>query len=226
MSSYTRQILENWLKTIDVKADRVLDIGGSQNSIKGRTKSWDVKDYKILDLEEPHECKQKPDIVCDLNEKIYDWKIIGHNGLPLDEPGCCNDDPTDVLINEIPKYKSKKIFEKELYDISFCLEVSEYLYNPLQVLKNINYFLKKGGILYISFHFIYPVHNPVDQDYLRYTPKGVEKLLQEAGFKIDEMYPRKAMANLYGYYANEKMRPAKDYYKHDWTGCLVKAIKL
>ena len=41
------QQLEDWIKTLDVSGS-VLDIGGSQNPIKGRTKSWDVNEYKIL----------------------------------------------------------------------------------------------------------------------------------------------------------------------------------
>lgn len=48
--SYYRQQLEDWLKELDVKSDTVLDIGGAQNPVKGRTKSWDVKKYYILDL--------------------------------------------------------------------------------------------------------------------------------------------------------------------------------
>jgi len=37
MSSYSRIKLEEYLKTIDVKG-KVVDIGGSQNPIKGRVK--------------------------------------------------------------------------------------------------------------------------------------------------------------------------------------------
>ena len=196
MSSYTRQQLEEHLKTVDVKADRVLDVGGSQLTIKGRTKSWKVRDYKILDLEEPHECKEKPDIVLDIQERD--------------------------LYGSIDYRKWLKYF-----DVIFCMEVSEYWYRPYNALRNISYFMKPNGILYISFHFIYPAHNPVDQDYLRYTPRGVEKLLKETGFKILEMQPRKAMANLYGYYAEEKMRPAKGGYdRHNWIGCLIKCRKI
>ena len=147
MSSFTRIQLEDYLKTIDVKANRVLDVGGSQNSIKGRTKSWDVKEYKILDLETPHECKQKPDIVGDLNKVA-----LGR----------------DYYINLY-----------EYFDTAFCLEVSEYWWNPFIALDNIKWLLKKDGILYLSTHFLYPVHNPVVDDYLRYTPRGITKLLEE-----------------------------------------------
>lgn len=50
MSSW-RTELESWLKTIDVSGS-VLDVGGDQKNVKGRTKSWDVNQYEIYDLEE------------------------------------------------------------------------------------------------------------------------------------------------------------------------------
>ena len=46
MSNVRRQ-LEAWLKTIDVKADCVLDVGGAQLPVKGRTKSWEVKEEDL-----------------------------------------------------------------------------------------------------------------------------------------------------------------------------------
>lgn len=195
MSSFSRELLESWLKTIDVKCDRVLDIGGSQLPIKGRTKSWEVKDYKILDLEQPHIEKQKADIIYDLN---------------------CID---DFYANEY-KY----------FDIAFCLEVSEYWYDPRSALRNINSFLKTGGILYLSTHFVYPVHNPVEDDCLRYTRNGIIKLLEKTGFKVEEIKERE-MTNsgknfLDDFIGNERMRPAKDYQFHNSTGNLIKAIKL
>lgn len=49
MSSKWRQTLEDWLKTIDVSGS-VLDVGGKQKPVEGRTKSWDVSDYRVLDL--------------------------------------------------------------------------------------------------------------------------------------------------------------------------------
>ena len=70
--SYSRQQLEEWLKTIETVSGRVLDVGGSQNPITKRLRNTAIlfEDYKILDLEQPHECKQKPDIVMDLNYPI------------------------------------------------------------------------------------------------------------------------------------------------------------
>ncbi len=198
MSSYTRQQLESWLKTITTKG-RVLDIGGSQNPVLKRldhTKLYH-DEYKILDLENPHECKQEPDYKFDLNNVFDCWKE--------DDVHYCGS-----------------------FDMAFCLEVSEYWWNPVQALKNINALLKQGGELYISFHTFYPVHNPIEQDYLRYTTEGVVKLLKETGFRIEEIKGRTTENDdiLKTWWDMEKMRPAKDYIAHDWIGCLVKAIKL
>ncbi len=217
MSSYSRITLENWLKTIDVKGS-VLDVGGSQNPIKKRTKSWDVERYEILDLPDPHEGGQV-DIECDIQsegEEIdYDcW------GMPINEPGASEKSSSAI----IPIYKIRT--NREKFDTAFCIEVSEYWYNPLQALKNINVFLKKGGILYISFHFIYEIHPPVEFDYLRYTPGGVAKLLEESGLVIEDMVIREFgnPENAKRLYDEEGMRGDKSLY--NIQGCLVKAKKI
>ena len=198
--SYTRQQLEEWIKTIDVKADRVLDIGGSQLPIKGRTKNWDVKEYKILDLKQPHESKKKPNIVCDIQKSIS----------------------SNLAVQEYSLNENR-------FDIIFCIEVSEYWWNPATALNNIMFLSKKGCILYISFHFIYPMHNPKGKDCLRYTRWGVEKLLKEASFEIEEIIPRLARngKDLIKWFVSEEgMRPCQTYNGHTEVGYLVKAKKV
>lgn len=68
MGSRSREQLNEWLNQIEVNCDKCLDVGGSQLSIKGRTKSFNVKEYKILDLESPHDMRIEPDIKLDLNK--------------------------------------------------------------------------------------------------------------------------------------------------------------
>ena len=193
MSSLSRQQLESWLKTIDVKADSVLDIGGSQLPINKRVRSWEVNQYKILDIAVPHELKQAPDIIADLEE-------------PLN--------------NEI----KKDLF---LFDVAFCIEVSEYWFNPLMALLNINKLLKPGGILYISTHFVYPVHNPAGADFLRYTKAGIVKLLEKSNFAIDKVIARreKSPGNYLAYCSDNRMRPNRET-DHSEIGHLIKAIKI
>ena len=108
------------------------------------------------------------------------------------------------------------------YDVAFCLEVTEYLYDPIVALETIASMLKSEGVLYISFHFIYPVHNPKEFDYLRYTPIGAKKILEKTGFEVVEITPRLGEWNP----MMDGMKPSRDYNSHDWVGCLIKAKKL
>lgn len=126
-------------------------------------------------------------------------------------------DLNETLSN--PNYKYK-------YDVIFCLEVFEYIYNPVTALKNILFLLKKGGEAYISFPFVYPHHNPVESDSLRYTEFGVNKLLKVTGFsewltatRVDKS------GKLQEFYAADGMRPAKEYTDHSVTGFLILATK-
>lgn len=118
---------------------------------------------------------------------------------------------------------------KEHYDIVFCLEVFEYIYNPFQAMNNLFAILKWEGILYCSFHFIYPHHTPMKRDFLRYTRWGVEKLLKEAGFSSWEIVPRlfDNPRTIKQVYSEEKMK-GLDYNKgsiHEEQGYLVTARK-
>lgn len=118
--------------------------------------------------------------------------------------------------------------DNRLFDYAICLEVSEYWYDPFTALRNISgWFLKKGGTLFISFHFTYPVHNPINQDYLRYTRAGAIKLLEKAGFEIVQVKGRKAEdpIQLGAFHAGEGMRPARGYDFHGDVGCLIEARK-
>lgn len=114
------------------------------------------------------------------------------------------------------------------YDIIFCLEVAEYLYNPLKALQNIYGLLKSGGILYMSFPTIYPVHEPVKSDCLRYTYFGICTLLNKAGFRnlvIERRVATKGINKLAKFYSMEEMRAVKrDDIIFD-IGYLVKANK-
>lgn len=194
--SYYRQQLEDWLKTIDVKTDRVLDVGGGALPIKGRTKSWEVKDYKILDNEiEKAECN-------------IDFKIDLNNACPeLSEKHFTN------LIKRLGKY-----------NIVFCLETTEYIFNTAELLMWLQRFGLSGTIYYLSFPFIYPYHKPLKYDSLRYTRAGIENLMKTINFKILELIPRKAKNPelLRKFYIAEGMHVGGDC---DVIGWLVKAQK-
>lgn len=181
MGSYYRQQLEDWLKALDVKADTVLDVGGQQNPVEGRTRSWDVKEYKVLDLPE------------------FDIE----------------DDSEDSDFYYVPEA-----------DVIFCLEVYEYLINPLAATRNIQLCLKKNGKAYVTFAFAYPHHNELELDSLRYTESGINRLAEVAGLRVTNTWYRRDKSGLLkSFYQADGMRMAKQYSRHDVTGFIVELQK-
>lgn len=195
MSIY-REMLESWLKNLDINCKNCLDVGGGAKPVKDRVRSWNVEKYHIWD-----ECTeaQVPDVMklCD------DYKTLDIQFIPT---------------TQLSEYKG-------LYDVVFMLEVAEYLWNPLEALINIWLTIKEGGIFYSSWPFVYPLHQPVENDYLRYTSIGVQKLLHSARFSNIEITPRvatKGKSNLLEFYKREGMHVAGN---SQHIGYLVKAIK-
>lgn len=134
----------------------------------------------------------------------------------------------DVL--DLPKHDLNRPWElKNYYDVVFCLEVFEYVYNPMQAIHNLYDILKADGKLYTSFLFIYPHHGPNNWDYLRYTRWGVNKLLKEARFRSCNIYPRylKSPWLIEQVYLDEKMAGVNNNQGtlHSEQGYLVEAIK-
>ena len=78
------------------------------------------------------------------------------------------------------------------YENVFCLEMMEYVYDPLTVAKNLRLLTRKGGRLFISTHFLFP-HHSGGEDCLRYTRIGICKLLTKVGFEIVSITPRMAV---------------------------------
>lgn len=188
MPSFYKKQLNDWKATLDVKADLVYDIGGAQDPIKGMTKSWDVKDYKIIDLAIPHVEKVHPDIEHDMNEHID-------------------------LDNSLPKA-----------DLIFCLGVSDYIINPNIFMANIKYLLAEGGTAWVEFPFVYPIHNPVDDEGCRYSEGCIRRLCKQAELHIDEIiYKRPNPDNpyLWRFYRADGMRAA-DGVDHNVTGYIVR----
>jgi SAM-dependent methyltransferase len=189
ISNYRDQ-LESYLKTLDIKADRVLDVGGAAKPVRDRVKSWKVGEYKILDngLE-----KGEYDFSYDLNKFAIQKLSIG------------------------------------TFNIIFCLEVMEYIYDPFVAIKNISEVTKENGLLYISFPFVYPYHEPKESDFTRYTCDGAARLLGVNGLKIIETTTRKMTeaGNIAWrqFIQAEGMHAAKGV-AHNQLGWIIKAQKV
>lgn len=199
MGSYYKQQLNDWKRTLNVKANVVFDIGGAQDPIKGMTKSWDVLDYKIIDLDEPHVLKEKPDFTHDMNQPIYD----------------------EVFNSSIGSMPNSY---KDSVDIIFMLGVMDYVINPNIALANVHDLLRKDGIAWVEFPFVYPIHNPVDDEGCRYSEGCIRRLAKQAGLTIEEIiYKRPKPGNnlLLQFYAEDAMRAAKGV-DHNVTGYIVR----
>jgi hypothetical protein len=186
MSSSYRQELNKWLSRLDVKTDRVLDIGGSQEALSPRVKSWDVGEYLIADLPSPHKDSPKPDIEMDLN---------------------------------------KSFGNLQHYDMIFCLEVFEYVYDPLTAMKTISTLLSTKGTAWVTFPSVYPMHQPIEDDALRYMPGGINKLAEAVGLTIVQMIPRRFETGAWNQTISaEGLRAAKGE-DHNFSGWIVEFKK-
>lgn len=189
MSSSYRLELNKWLAELEVSADTVLDIGGSQEKMPGRVKSWEVKKYLIADLPNPHKDSPKPDIELDLNEGYYREQV----------------DP--------------------IADLVFCLEVFDYVYDPMTAFQAIYDTLKPGVQAWVTFPFAYPTHNPIEDDMLRYTEFAIYRLADKVKLSVLQIIKRRPETNLLSqFYRVERMRAAK-HYDHNFTGFIVQFCK-
>lgn len=190
MASSYRVELENYLSKIEINCHSVLGVGDAQLKTDKRVKSWDVENYVIADLPEPHANSPKPDIEFDLQKQ--DWKYE---------------------------------FGDWQFDVVFCLEVFDYILLPDCAMSNLYDMTKEGGKVYVTFPFVYPTHNPIKSDMLRYTEFAVRELARLTGFRIVEIIPRRPETNaIDNLWRAERMRAAKGY-DRDVTGWIAELVK-
>jgi SAM-dependent methyltransferase len=121
------------------------------------------------------------------------------------------------------------IYQNPRFDLIFCLNVFEYIYNPYNAIANLYTWLAPGGTLVMNVPFLYPVHNPVGIDYLRYTHEWVQKMLHER-FKFSEVETTPIIATqgadaLRAFYSVEKMHTRKGDASWIEIGTIIKAVK-
>jgi len=152
--------------------------------------------------------------------KVEDYKILDLKN--PHEKNCGVDIVCDLSSSSVHEISSASHGQK--FDVVFCIEVMEYIHDPFSAIYNLVNLTKSYGTLYISFPFIYPVHNPAGKDFLRYTPEGAEFLLKKAGFKIVEHCLRRGDANIKRLFDRYGMKARKKI-DHSIIGSLIKAKK-
>jgi hypothetical protein len=70
------------------------------------------------------------------------------------------------------------------WDYIFCTEVLQFVHSPLIVLTNLRDSCTLESKVFLSFHLTHPPMK--SHDYLRFTEKGIRKLLELSDFKIKE----------------------------------------
>lgn len=131
-----------------------------------------------------------------------------------------------IVCLDVPEYDLNEPQKLETQaDFVFCLEVFEYLIDPLQALKNISAAMKPNATAIVTFPFVYPIHNEVAFDSLRYTETGIKRMAEKAGLKVKKVTNRKTINNtLVRYYKEDGMKMAKDQ-NHDITGYIFEFTK-
>lgn len=76
-------------------------------------------------------------------------------------------------------------FTDEYFDSVFSSEVLEHVFNPDEILPELNRVLKKGGLLLLTVPFSWNEHES-PFDYARYSSFGIRYLLEKHGFRILE----------------------------------------
>lgn len=77
-------------------------------------------------------------------------------------------------------------FEKDSFDSIFSSEVFEHVPNISETLLELNKVLKKEGRILITTPFSFPEHE-MPFDFRRFTKNGIVKLIEENGFKVEEI---------------------------------------
>lgn len=179
-----------------------------------------VKAHMVLDIGG----SQRP-----INTRVKSWDVDVYRITDLEKPHETVIYPDLVFDLNLPVQDQIKDLSNSKYDVIFCLEVMEYIYDPMTAIKNLALFSRSGTKLYISCHFVYPVHRPSGTDMLRYTDMGMAKLLELNGFiiqKIDyKVMSPKALEHWIEYNKADGNRPDRDYIHFDKQGFIITAIK-
>jgi len=150
--------------------------------------------------------------------KIVDLAVPHVLEAPVDYVQDFNE-PLDLKTG-ITKYKGK-------VDTVFVLGVMDYIINPNIAMNNIYELLSETGSAWVEFPFVYPIHNPVDDEGCRYSEGCVRRLAKQANLKVNTLIyktPKPGNRYLLQFYAEDGMRSARGV-DHNVIGYIVELKK-
>jgi len=111
------------------------------------------------------------------------FKVDEYIGIDIEKSG---HDHTSSKVDVY--YDGKHIpFPDASFDSLFCSEVLEHIFNPHEILQEVNRVLKPGAKALITVPFSWNEHE-VPFDYARYTSFGITDLLEKNGFMVVQLY--------------------------------------
>ena len=99
------------------------------------------------------------------------------------------------------------------FDVVFCEQVLEHVEDPVAALRTLYRLTRPGGYLVVNTPFLLRIHEePADN--WRFTPTGLQLLLQATGFEVNEVRQwgnrTAVLLNLYGWTPNYGWLPRKN----------------
>lgn len=79
-----------------------------------------------------------------------------------------------------------EILQVGSFDVVFCEQVLEHVWEPQKALKNLYKMLRPNGYLVVSTPFMVKVHK-CPEDYWRFTPDCLHRMLTESGFEVESL---------------------------------------
>lgn len=92
-------------------------------------------------------------------------------------------------------------------------------------MNTISSYLTSGGTAWVTFPSVYPLHQPVEDDALRYMPGGIRKLVDAAGLEIVQMIHRRFETNLWDQTIRAERTRAAKHEDHNFQGWIVEMRK-
>jgi SAM-dependent methyltransferase len=115
-------------------------------------------------------------------EEGFAWWAYNRNLVHKDHPWTGLDFQEGPNVDVVADIEKRTQFDNDNFHTVICSEVMEHLYRPADALKEMHRVLKKDGWIIITTLFAFPVHGYPD-DYWRFTPSCMKRLLEDAGFR-------------------------------------------
>jgi SAM-dependent methyltransferase len=75
-------------------------------------------------------------------------------------------------------------FPEASFDLVICEQVLEHVPDPVAAVRSLRSMTREGGAVFVSTPFLLRIHGHPN-DYWRFTPAGMERLLTDGGLRVD-----------------------------------------